>query len=68
MPIKKRELYSSLWKSCGELRSGMDASQYKDYVFVLLFIKYVPDKYADQPSAPIEVPPGGRFTDMVALK
>src|SRR5512136_934767 len=68
MPIKKSELYSSLWKSCDELRGGMDASQYKDYVLVLLFVKYVSDKYADQPGAPIEVPPGGRFADMAALK
>jgi hypothetical protein len=44
--IKKSELYSSLWSSCDELRGGMDASQYKDYVLVLLFIKYVSDKYA----------------------
>ena len=68
MPIKKSELYSSLWKSCDELRGGMDASQYKDYVLVLLFVKYVSDKYADDPAAPIEVPPGGRFADMAALK
>jgi type I restriction enzyme M protein len=49
MPIKKSELYSSLWSSCDELRGGMDASQYKDYVLVLLFIKYVSDKYAGVP-------------------
>jgi type I restriction enzyme M protein len=41
MPIKKSELYSSIWRSCDELRGGMDASQYKDYVLVLLFVKYV---------------------------
>ena len=46
MAIKKSELYSSLWSGCDELRGGMDASQYKDYVLVLLFIKYVSDKYA----------------------
>lgn len=39
-------LCSSLWKSADELRGGMDASQYKDYVLVLLFVKYVSDKYA----------------------
>src|SRR6266496_2764092 len=68
MAIKKSELYSSLWKSCDELRGGMDASQYKDYVLVLLFVKYVSDKYAGQPNALIEVPEGGSFVDMVALK
>lgn len=68
MAIKKSELYSSLWKSCDELRGGMDASQYKDYVLVLLFVKYVSDKYANQTDALIEVPKGGSFDDMVALK
>lgn len=68
MAIKKSELYSSLWASCDELRGGMDASQYKDYVLVLLFIKYVSDKYAGQPFAPITIPRGAGFKDMVALK
>ena len=68
MAIKKSELYSSLWASCDELRGGMDASQYKDYVLVLLFIKYVSDKYAGQPFAPITIPAGASFADMVALK
>lgn len=68
MAIKKSELYSSLWASCDELRGGMDASQYKDYVLVLLFIKYVSDKYAGVPYAPIKIPKGASFNDMVALK
>ena len=68
MALKKSELYSSLWSSCDELRGGMDASQYKDYVLVLLFIKYISDKYADQPYAPITIPEGASFTDMVSLK
>src|SRR5665647_1366587 len=68
MAIKKSELYSSLWKSCDELRGGMDASQYKDYVLILLFVKYVSDKYAGDPSALIDVPAGGSFADMVAAK
>src|SRR6185312_17033306 len=66
--IKKSELYSSLWQSCDELRGGMDASQYKDYGLVLLFIKYVSDKYAGQRYAPITIPKGASFADMVALK
>lgn len=68
MPLKKSELYTSLWKSCDELRGGMDASQYKDYVLVLLFVKYVSDKYAGRRDALIEVPPGGSFADMVAAR
>ena len=68
MAIKKSELYSSLWSSCDELRGSMDPSQYKDYVLVLLFIKYVSDKYAGQAFAPITIPGGASFADMVALK
>jgi type I restriction enzyme M protein len=68
MAVKKSELYSSLWESCDKLRGGMDASQYKDYVLVMLFIKYVSDKYAGQPFAPITIPPGASFDDMVKLK
>ncbi len=68
MALKKSELYSSLWSSCDELRGGMDASQYKDYVLVLLFVKYISDKYAGQPYAPIAIPRGASFADMVALK
>ena len=68
MTVKKSELYSSLWQSCDELRGGMDASQYKDYVLVLLFVKYVSDKYAGVPYAPITIPDGASFKDMVALK
>ena len=68
MAIKKSELYSSLWQSCDELRGGMDASQYKDYVLTLLFVKYVSDKYAGKPKSVIAVPRGGSFADMVKLK
>ncbi|MCD6211478.1 MAG: SAM-dependent DNA methyltransferase, partial [Sulfurovum sp.] len=68
MAIKKSELYSSLWLSADELRGGMDASQYKDYVLVMLFIKYVSDKYAGVPYADVTVPEGSSFKDMVALK
>ncbi|MBU2835424.1 type I restriction-modification system subunit M [Acidithiobacillus thiooxidans] len=68
MPLKKSELYASLWKSCDELRGGMDASQYKDYVLVLLFVKYVSDKAERNPDTLIEVPYGGAFRDMVLAK
>jgi len=61
MPVKKSELYSSLWQSCDELSGGMDASQYKDYVLVLLFVKYVSDKAASQTSYLLDVPKGGRL-------
>src|SRR3989440_1770805 len=68
MALKKSQLYNSLWQSCDELRGAMDPSQYKDYVLTLLFMKYVSDKYYGKPNALIEVPEGGSFKDMVALK
>ena len=68
MALKKSQLYSSLWQSCDELRGGMDASQYKDYVLTLLFMKYVSDKHAGSPDALIEVPRGGGFADIAKLK
>lgn len=67
MAIKKSELYSSLWASCDALRGGMDASQYKDYILTLLFVKYVSDKFTGVDYADIEIPEGGSFNDMVAL-
>lgn len=68
MAVKKSELYSSLWKSCDELRGGMDASQYKDYILPLLFIKYVSDKYAGDEDALITIPEGASFDDLVKMK
>jgi type I restriction enzyme M protein len=70
MPLKKSDLYSSLWASCDELRGGMDASQYKDYVLFMLFIKYISDKYGNSNdyASPVIIPPGASFADMVALK
>jgi type I restriction enzyme M protein len=68
--VKKSDLYSSIWASCDALRSGMDASQYKDYVLFMLFIKYVSDKYLDYDGfePPVVIPKGASFPDMVALK
>lgn len=70
MAIKKSDLYSSIWASCDELRGGMDASQYKDYVLFMLFIKYITDKYGNSSdfAPPVTIPKGASFTDMVALK
>ena len=68
MAIKKSQLYASLWQSCDELRGGMDASQYKDYILTLLFMKYISDKAASPDGSLIYVPDGGGFTDMVKHK
>ena len=70
MALKKSDLYSSLWASCDELRGGMDASQYKDYVLFMLFIKYVTDKYGDSTdfAPPVTIPKGSSFKDMLVLR
>lgn len=68
MAVKKSELYSTLWKCCDELRGGMDASQYKDYVLVILFVKYISDKSRNDPNFMIDIPAGCYFEDFVALK
>lgn len=66
MALKKSQLYSTLWESCNALRGSMDASQYKDYVLMVLFIKYLSDK--DAPDSDFTIPGGCHFRDFVALK
>jgi len=65
--VKKSELYSTLWASCDELRGGIEPSIYKDYVLLILFVRYVTDK-APFSSGQIVIPDGGGFHDLVALK
>ena len=66
MAVKKSELYSTLWASCDELRGGMEPSQYKDYVLLLLFVRYVSDKSKFDKS--ISIPAGSSFDDLVTFK
>lgn len=68
MALRKSDLYASLWRSCDELRGGMDASQYKDYVLTLLFLKYVSDRHRTDPDALLDLPDGCSFEDIVALR
>ena len=67
MAIKKSDIYRSLWDSCDQLRGGMDASLYKDYILTLLFVKYVSDR-AGKHDALIEVPAGCSFEDLKKLR
>ncbi|MER9121008.1 type I restriction-modification system subunit M N-terminal domain-containing protein [Mesorhizobium sp. M0954] len=68
MAVKKSDIYRRIWQGCDVLRGGMDASQYKNYVLSILFVKYVSDKYAGQPYGAIKVPQGSSFVNMVSLK
>lgn len=68
MAVKKSELYSTLWEACNKLRGGVEPSRYKDYVLVLLFFKYVSDKYKEQPFAEFKVSKGASFDDLIAAK
>ncbi len=65
MAVKKSELYSILWEACNKLRGGVEPSRYKDYVLVLLFFKYVSDRYKGKRFAEFEVNEGASFDDLV---
>ena len=68
--MKKSELYSLLWEACNKLRGGVEPARYKDYVLVLLFFKYVSDRYKDKghPFAVITISKGASFEDLIAAK
>ncbi|WP_231206354.1 type I restriction-modification system subunit M [Helicobacter pylori] len=68
MAIKKSELYSSLWAGADSLRGGMDASEYKNYVLNLLFLKYISDKARNNNFSEIEVPEVCFYEDILALE
>ena len=66
--MKKSELYSLLWDACNKLRGGVEPARYKDYVLVLLFFKYVSDRYKGQPFAEFTISKGASFEDLIAAK
>lgn len=66
--MKKSELYSLLWEACNKLRGGVEPARYKDYVLVLLFFKYVSDRYKGQPFAEFTISKGASFEDLIAAK
>ena len=44
----QQDINDVVWKACDTLRGTIDPTQYKDYILVLLFLKYVSDLVADQ--------------------
>ncbi len=68
MAIKKSEIYSQIWAACDKLRGGVEPARYKDYILTMLFVKYVSDRFKSSDDWDIEVPDGGSFDDIIALK
>jgi type I restriction enzyme M protein len=46
--ISQEEINDTLWRACDTFRGTLDPSQYKDYLLVMLFLKYVSDVWADK--------------------
>lgn len=68
MAVKKSELYSLLWEACNKLRGGVEPARYKDYVLILLFFKYVSDRYKGLAFGDFTVKPGASFDDLIEAK
>ncbi len=70
MALKKSEIYSTLTKCANKLRSnsGIGAESFKNYVLILLFLKYVSDKLKSGDKKGLTIPEGCTFDDIVALK
>ena len=46
--ISQDEINSTLWRACDTFRGTLDPAQYKDYLLVMLFLKYVSDVWSDK--------------------
>ncbi|MDG9759555.1 type I restriction-modification system subunit M [Pseudomonas sediminis] len=46
-PISQDEINAIIWKSCDTFRGSVDASDYKNYVLTMLFLKYLSDVWQD---------------------
>ena len=70
MALKKSEIYSTLTKCANKLRSnsGIGAESFKNYVLIILFLKYVSDKVKSGDNTVLEIPEGCYFEDIIALK
>lgn len=47
-PINQDEINSILWKACDTFRGTVDPAEYKNYILVMLFVKYVSDVWNDR--------------------
>ena len=46
--ISQQEINDTLWRACDTFRGTLDPAQYKDYLLVMLFLKYVSDVWTDK--------------------
>ena len=46
-PLTQDEINSILWKACDTFRGTVDPSEYKNYILVMLFVKYISDVWQD---------------------
>jgi type I restriction enzyme M protein len=60
-PSTIKELKDTLWKAANKLRGSLSASQYKDVVLGLVFLKYVSDAHGERPDGEFAVPPAARW-------
>jgi len=47
-PINQDEINTILWKACDTFRGTIDPSEYKNYILVMLFVKYISDVWKDR--------------------
>ena len=45
--ISQQEINDVLWKACDSFRGTIDATEYKDYILTMLFVKYISDVWQD---------------------
>lgn len=46
-PLSQQDVNNTAWAACGTFRGVIDPAQYKDYILVMLFLKYISDLWAD---------------------
>src|SRR5688572_3898799 len=45
--VTQSEINGILWKACDTFRGAVDPSEYKNYILVMLFVKYISDVWQD---------------------
>lgn len=60
MALKKSEIYSTLIKCANKLRSnsGIGAESFKNYVLIILFLKYISDRVKSGERTMLSIPKG----------